>query len=412
MFGYFESLLSQDVVKVAAEKARLRSLNSALEAVGYELSTVEQFVEETMALFDSIHQAIRAGNRSDQLLLDAFNDEDRSKPILFHFMLLTSATMKLNPDQYQPYLEQAVFEYCRSNVDVFGQEIEEVSLQALTDGVIAPAGINVIVMYLDRSEGNEVTSHRLVANAGLEWPAITLLYRPGHYDMIYKATPIQAHRVETGAAETYFSQTNAYGVNESDLQVLSQFDEDHSLMQHFPGGDYTAYSQTANMPYTSFYAPLMAPTTTPEQHGAPSVGLASASPSYSPVYIPSDVSAEPFGAATKPYGVSSRDGEYGSFGGGYGGLSASYHPPMLAPAAQHCPTPPATSPMSSVSPGAVARKQELQIRLSQPCYEMGQRQHEIVPLETNPFKNSPFNRGHFANPDFQPLMWKAEEDYI
>lgn len=196
MFGYFESLLSQDVVKVAAEKARLRSLNSALEAVGYELSTVEQFVEETMALFDSIHQAIRAGNRSDQLLLDAFNDEDRSKPILFHFMvchlflsykaldvdkkhqLLTSATMKLNPDQYQPYLEQAVFEYCRSNVDVFGQEIEEVSLQALTDGVIAPAGINVIVMYLDRSEGNEVTSHRLVANAGLEWPAITLLYRP------------------------------------------------------------------------------------------------------------------------------------------------------------------------------------------------------------------------------------------
>jgi ubiquitin thioesterase protein OTUB1 len=86
--------------------------------------------------------------------------------------------MKLNPDQYQPYLEQPLFEYCLSNVDAFGQEIEQISLQALTDGVIAPASMNVIVMYLDRSEGNEVTPHHLVAGAGPDRPAITLLYRP------------------------------------------------------------------------------------------------------------------------------------------------------------------------------------------------------------------------------------------
>lgn len=91
---------------------------------------------------------------------------------------MTSATMKLNPDQYQPYLEQPLFEYCQSNVDAFGQEIEQISLQALTDGVIAPANMKVIVMYLDRSEGNEVTPHHLAANAGPDWPAITLLYRP------------------------------------------------------------------------------------------------------------------------------------------------------------------------------------------------------------------------------------------
>lgn len=94
------------------------------------------------------------------------------------YQLLTSATMKLNPEQYQPYLEQPLFEYCQSNVDAFGQEIEQISLQALTDGVIAPAHISVVVMYLDRSEGGEVTPHHLVSNAGSDWPTITLLYRP------------------------------------------------------------------------------------------------------------------------------------------------------------------------------------------------------------------------------------------
>jgi ubiquitin thioesterase protein OTUB1 len=196
VFGYFESLLHQDLAKVASEKARVRSFNDTLVTVGYEFSMVELFVDETMDLFDSVHQAITSGDRSDRLLLDVFNDENRSNSIVFHFkvclpplkhhtmispdqyQLLTSATMKLNPDQYQPYLEQPVFDYCQSNVDAFGQEIEQISLQALTDGVIAPAQMSVVVMYLDRSEGHEVTSHYLVVNAAPDWPAITLLYRP------------------------------------------------------------------------------------------------------------------------------------------------------------------------------------------------------------------------------------------
>ena len=204
VFGYFENMLSQELDKVAAEKERIQNFSNAFVAVGYELPMVELFVEETIALFDSVHEAIRSGNRSDLLLLEAFNDENRSNTIVFHFkvcvplladkvmmkvmvmmvmmsdkhQLLTSTTMRLRPDQYQPYLEQPLYEYCRSNVDAFGQEIEQISLQALTDGVIAPALINVMVMYLDRSEGSEVTPHHFVANARPDWPTITLLYRP------------------------------------------------------------------------------------------------------------------------------------------------------------------------------------------------------------------------------------------
>jgi ubiquitin thioesterase protein OTUB1 len=196
VFGYFESLLHQDLAKVASEKARVQSFNDILVTVGYEFTMVELFVDETMDLFDSVLRAITSGDRSDRLLLDVFNDANRSNSIVVHFkvcvpplkhqtvifpdqyQLLTSATMKLNPDQYQPYLEQSVFDYCQSNVDAFGPEMEEISLQALTNGVIAPAQMRVVVMYLDRSEGSEVTPHYLVANEAPDWPAITLLYRP------------------------------------------------------------------------------------------------------------------------------------------------------------------------------------------------------------------------------------------
>ena len=97
-----------------------------------------------------------------------------------HVQLLTGATMKANPEPYQPYLAQgqSVSDYCQSNIDAIGQEIEQISLQALTDGVIAPAQINVSVMYLDRSEGSEVTQHALVTGASPHWPEINLLYRP------------------------------------------------------------------------------------------------------------------------------------------------------------------------------------------------------------------------------------------
>jgi Peptidase C65 Otubain len=85
VFGYFESLLSQNPAKIASEKARLQSFNNTLVAVGYDFSMVELFVDETIELFESLRQAVESGDRSDELLLNTFNDENRSNSIVFHF---------------------------------------------------------------------------------------------------------------------------------------------------------------------------------------------------------------------------------------------------------------------------------------------------------------------------------------
>ena len=92
--------------------------------------------------------------------------------------LMTSAFMQLNAHLYLPFLETPTMEEYRAcHIDAMSQEIEQMSLQGMTDGVIAPGGIAVEVLYLDRSEGNEVTPHPFVQGAEA-WPTIRLLYRP------------------------------------------------------------------------------------------------------------------------------------------------------------------------------------------------------------------------------------------
>lgn len=85
--------------------------------------------------------------------------------------------MQLNADQFQPFLEMSVLEYCKTRIEAHAQEIEQAGLQALTTGIIAKTGVAVEVLYLDRSQGEEVTPHPFVPEAE-GWPTVRLLYRP------------------------------------------------------------------------------------------------------------------------------------------------------------------------------------------------------------------------------------------
>jgi len=48
----------------------------------------------------------------------------------------------------------------------------------------AAVGVGVRVMYLDRGDGATVASHDFPED---KEPVINLLYRPGHYDILYRA---------------------------------------------------------------------------------------------------------------------------------------------------------------------------------------------------------------------------------
>lgn len=99
--------------------------------------------------------------------------------------------MKTRQAEFSPWLlGQTVSQYCDASVMPIGAEIDNVSLSALKEVFLSSAGIALEVLYLDRTEGSEVNMHRFDPvnyHGGVTIGTIRLLYRPGHYDILYKA---------------------------------------------------------------------------------------------------------------------------------------------------------------------------------------------------------------------------------
>lgn len=188
VYSYFEKLLLLgDLSIVETEDLRMRSFDQSMAMIGLDTSLLEDMFMHTWALFDAIKAAVEGRNLNPAVVLDFLNDVTRSDCIVYHFKTCTSTYLALHADHYEPFLEMPVDEYRVKRIDPHLQEIDQIGLQILCDAVIVPAGFALEVLYLDRSSGDEVTPHPFSQQTqGL--PMITLLYRPGHYDIIYRNT--------------------------------------------------------------------------------------------------------------------------------------------------------------------------------------------------------------------------------
>ena len=61
------------------------------------------------------------------------------------------------------------------------KESDHIHITALTSAL----SVNVRVQYMDRGEGGKVNYHDFPDTNGKDQPYIHLLYRPGHYDILY-----------------------------------------------------------------------------------------------------------------------------------------------------------------------------------------------------------------------------------
>ena len=91
--------------------------------------------------------------------------------------------MRMNPELFSDFLiDMDVATYCSQTLEPHLVELDHLGLQGLAFAIVNAAGISIEVLYLDRSEGDEVNTHKLpVMKDGkvLEGtPTIRLLYRP------------------------------------------------------------------------------------------------------------------------------------------------------------------------------------------------------------------------------------------
>ncbi|KAI1460172.1 hypothetical protein F4805DRAFT_18276 [Annulohypoxylon moriforme] len=242
------------------------------------------------------------------------------------------------------------------------REIDHIGVVLLHDFLLKPAGIILEIAYLDRSDGVAVNVHRMPEEANGEDPAnlgpiIYLLYRPGHYDILYRDSVIQPPPVQPTPTTLSINRATSF----------THHHEIESTMPSLP--DFAAVDMSALAMIPGFGAPAeMSPLGSPPAAPSPLTDPYAASPQ-SP-WMPQPF---PDGLATRP------------------------PPPQPSPPQQQPATPMTVHPL----------------RFSKYNFpDLVETSFHEPAFTTNTFKNSHFNVAHYNNMNFQPEMYRpdAEEE--
>ncbi|KAK0189760.1 cysteine proteinase [Armillaria mellea] len=209
-FAYVERMLHALNPADAVEKGvvALKSTLPMLENVGFQKLVFEDFHDVLESLLLSIVTPQTTGKTLNAVgLLEAFQSPEgklyqselkRSPPsssgpivsnsIVVYLRLLTSAQIRIDPDAFAPFLfhpelgePMEVREFCEHFVEAVNKEADHVQMTALSRAL----QLNVNVAYLDGRNSNglvDFVKFRSAPDAN-ETP-LTLLYRPGHYDIL------------------------------------------------------------------------------------------------------------------------------------------------------------------------------------------------------------------------------------
>uniref|UniRef100_A0A6T1A9U3 ubiquitinyl hydrolase 1 n=1 Tax=Alexandrium monilatum TaxID=311494 RepID=A0A6T1A9U3_9DINO len=179
LFGIFEQLLGQKE-RLAAFTARARTFLDTCMKAGYEKVAVEDFHDE----FTACLMQLAVEGASMSLVENMLKECDGY--LVCWMRILTSTYLKLHKDDYEAFLSShaSIAEFCTQEVDPMCTEADHLQIAALSSCL----GVPVCVVYLDRSEGETAAEHVFEGDSAsgvAGFPTVHLLYRPGHYDLIY-----------------------------------------------------------------------------------------------------------------------------------------------------------------------------------------------------------------------------------
>ncbi|KAI9701722.1 MAG: hypothetical protein M1820_006350 [Bogoriella megaspora] len=368
-FAYFEALIrTGQPGKLQTEVARLKSFQNILGAAGFELHLYEDFADELYDLLRRIADLLSQrndGNSTTDIhatLLAAFNDESAQASIITFLRILTSAWIKTHSEVFAPFLiDEDPFSYCSRMIEPFRQEIENLGISALSEVLLKPAGFDMEIQYLDRTPGDEMNTIHFGGEVSIA--TLTLLYRPGHYDILYKPgdvpPPFQASHSVSGTS-VYMSSFDDLHNESTDgarrldyLQMIPGMTIVDS-MSPYSYGDSTTYST----PISTQPPPLQQPLS-----GQPVAAQPLPPPAYAPP--PLQVPSQNLNMARLPM-----------------------HP----------------SPHSARSETGPFRHSAWELEPTS--------QGPPPQFTTSIFRNSHFNTAHFLNPDFEPEQWSPDAEYM
>jgi|EP00505_MAST-04D_sp_SCG-Rhode-Island_P005645 ubiquitin thioesterase protein OTUB1 len=178
VFGYFERIKDKpdEIAKAVTHAGEVKTL---LFEKGYPEFTVSDFHENYVDVLNEIAGVSTA--ELETILRDAGNDQYT----VYFARLVTSAYMQSHPDEFLAFCmamgHADIQSYCKSQVEGAYVDADQLQITALTNSF----QVHTRIAYLDGSSG-DLNHHDFPedkASAGVA--EVCLLYRPGHYDLLY-----------------------------------------------------------------------------------------------------------------------------------------------------------------------------------------------------------------------------------
>ncbi|KZV44071.1 ubiquitin thioesterase otubain-like [Dorcoceras hygrometricum] len=200
MFAYLDHILeSQDRPEVDRITVNVEQCRKTLLSLGHAEFTFEDCFALFLEQLESVVPRCEIPISHDELV-ERSRDQSTSDYVVMFFRFITSGEIRKRSEFYEPFIHgltnMSVEQFCKSSVEPMGEESDHVHITALSDAL----GIPIRIVYLDRScddKGHVSVNHHdfsplatdsTKANAccsEAHKPFITLLYRPGHYDILY-----------------------------------------------------------------------------------------------------------------------------------------------------------------------------------------------------------------------------------
>ncbi|SPO00251.1 uncharacterized protein DNG_03096 [Cephalotrichum gorgonifer] len=389
-FSYFETLIrSGDRNKVEGEVARITSLNQVLLTVGgYDRFLFEEMVEETVTLLRDIAASMSNPQAAVAILTERFNDRDASNAIIYHLRLLAASWLKGDPAPYEPFIPEGlgIAGYCSDVIQRVDCEIEQLGIMLLVNVLLKPIGFVLEIAYLDRSPGSQVNVYRFPDEANSpdappDAPVIYLLFRPDHYDILYR-TPVTL-QINRATGFTHQHDIEAHRQLESFTSV------DYAPLAMLPSFSYAPGSMGAGGLQSESLASGMAADFVSLSQQRPQPQQAQWMPQgFADAMPPSAVSQPLPPQAPSPTETTSLP---------------SRPAPSPAPAT-------AVTPAAVVAPVA-AIQNSYPLRFSPQCYKLEGSTFPEPNFTTAMFKNSHYNKAHYNNPNFHPEEWAPDEEF-
>jgi ubiquitin thioesterase protein OTUB1 len=157
--------------------AKVVESGSLLSAAGFEPICYEDFIDLLCSKLQSVRQSTVEGIKAD------FEEKMISDSFVMYSRFLTSAYLRLNFERFEGFTEgyATVIDFCKGEVEPMDREAEQLQIMAVAEVF----NVRIRIQYLDRSDKDYCAEIVYpVDYAGPDF-TVNLLYRPGHYDLLY-----------------------------------------------------------------------------------------------------------------------------------------------------------------------------------------------------------------------------------